>query len=157
MGWNVGALFVKGLTAAEAVAALGPARPLGRVVEADEATSGSTGDVYATVAGGWAQAWTPSIDLLFEYEPGEESALTVLFGSVSSIYGFTYYEDGEFLRQVIYSDGEAEVDEGQPLPVEGTMTIAEWGPDEDFVWKVIESVTGSGWQPDLRFEGYRLK
>jgi hypothetical protein len=158
VGWNTGVLFVRGLTTAEAVASLAEAETVGHTVEADVATSGAPADeAYAAVSGGWAQVWTTSIDLLEDYEPeDDETALFGLFGSVSGIFGFRYFEDGEFRRQLLFSEGATVLDQGEPLPVEATTTFPDWGPDEDFVWSVIESVTGVRLDPDLRYEAFRL-
>lgn len=156
MGWNTTALYLKGATADEAVAALTAAGPTGEWAGADEATSARRDDVlFAGTAGGWAQVWNAAGDLVPLWEPaGPVTALTVMFGSVASTYGFTLVEGGDVRRQYVFSEGEVVVDEGAPLPVEGAVPIPSWGPDEDFVWAVIEAVTGTGYDEVVRYQAY---
>ncbi len=154
---HVLALYLSGLTPAETVAQVAPAKPTGRTVDADEAMSGQRDEfVYAASANGWGQVWTPLLDLVEDYEPEEGSALLAMFTSVSNVYGFRYFEDGQFRRQIIYMDGEVVLEEGEPLPVEASITFPDWGPDEDFVWEVAGSVTGDRPQSELPYEEFRL-
>ena len=156
MGWNTSALFVHGGTAAEAVAVLsGTARRHGDPVTADEATSGlPEGVLFAAQVGGWAQVWDPSLELVATCQPPGD-ALTVVFAGVSSSYAFTLFAGGEIVREVVYADTEAVIDNGPPLPVEATVDIPSWGPDEDFVWAVIEAVTGTGYPESTLFQPWR--
>lgn len=154
MGWNTSALFVQGVSAAEAVALLAPATPAAGLVPADEATSGlADGVLFAAETGGWAQVWDPSLELVATCEP-PGNALAVMFSSVSSTYAFTLFAAGEVVRQVVYAEAGAVVDTGDPLPVEAAIEIPSWGPDEDFLWSVISSVTGTGYQDALPFQSY---
>ncbi|GAA3204803.1 hypothetical protein ACFO1B_55830 [Dactylosporangium siamense] len=156
MGWNTSALFVQGSSTAEAVALLAAAQlEPGRLVGADEATSGlADGVLFAAEAGGWVQVWDPAMEFAPICEP-PGTALTVVFASVASSYAFTLFEDGEVVRELVYADAEPVVDAGTPLPVEATVEIPSWGPDEDFVWAVIEAVTGTGYQDSQQFEVWR--
>ncbi|UWP79018.1 hypothetical protein [Dactylosporangium fulvum] len=85
------------------------------------------------------------------------AGLSVVFSSVASTYAFTLFEGGAETRQFVSSEGETVVDEGTPLPVEAGVEIPEWGPDEDFIWAVIEAVTGRGYAADLRYQVYRSR
>lgn len=158
MGWNTSALFVQGASAADAVAVLAASatlEPGGRLVGADEATSGRPdGVLFVAEVGGWAQVWDPSMDLAPVCEPPGD-ALTVVFSSVTSSYAFTLFTAGEVVRELVYVDGGVVVDNGSPLPVEASVDFPSWGPDEDFIWTVIEAVTGSGYQETQPFQTWR--
>ncbi|GAB3825074.1 hypothetical protein ACFPIJ_64040 [Dactylosporangium cerinum] len=156
MGWNTSALFVQGSSTAETVALLAAARlDPAQLVGADEATSGlADGVLFAAEVGGWTQVWDPSMVLAPACDP-PGTALAVIFSSVASTYAFTLFADGEVVRELVYADAEPVVDTGTPLPVEATVEIPSWGPDEDFVWAVIEAVTGTGYQDSQRFEVWR--
>jgi hypothetical protein len=155
MGWNTSALYVRDVSAASAVALLHPAAvPDGDPVLADEATSGlPEGLLFAAETGGWAQVWDPSMDRVTSCRP-PGTALTVVFSSVASTYAFALYSAGELVREVVYADAVAVVDTGTPLPVEATVAIPSWGPDEDFLWAVVEAVTGTGYSEELRYQPY---
>lgn len=158
MGWNTAALYLRDATADEAVAALAGADATADWVSADEATSGAhDGVLFAATAGGWAQAWDPSGRFVFDCAP-DAAALTVCFSSVASTYGFTLFgDDGGVARDFLVSEGETVRDEGEPLPAETRIELPSWGPDEDFVWAVIEAVTGTGYDERLRFRVYRVR
>ncbi|MET7427256.1 hypothetical protein [Dactylosporangium sp. NPDC005555] len=151
MGWNTSALFVKGVSADAAVALLTPATPGPGQVGADEATGGlATGVFFAAETGGWAQVWDPSMELAPACDPPGD-ALAVMFSSVASSYAYTLFTAGEVTRRLVYADAVPVVDAGTPLPVESAVEIPSWGPDEDFVWAVIEAVTGTGYLPTLQY------
>jgi hypothetical protein len=158
MGWNTSALFVRGLDPDAAVDLVGSGAfaPTGEQVTADEATSGSAGVLFAASIGGWTQVWDPSMRFILVCEP-PGAALSVMFSSVASTYAFTRFEAGAEVRQWVYSEGEFLVDEGAALPVEAGAQFPEWGPDEDFLWTVIEAETGRGYDPELRFQVYRAR
>jgi hypothetical protein len=159
MGWNTTALFLHGASPEAAVATLAPAEPTGEWVGPDEATTGLRPDVvYAGVSGDWAQVWNPGCDLVPAWAPaGPAPALTVLFSSVASTYGFALFENGAIRRQYVVADGEAVVDAGEPLPVEAGIEVPAWGPDEDFVWAVVRAVTGAGFDESVRYQAYALR
>ncbi|MBB5868275.1 hypothetical protein F4553_001654 [Allocatelliglobosispora scoriae] len=170
MGWNTSAVFVADRTPQQALTLLvgdEHADQVGELVTADAATSGLRGDVlYAAQTGGWSQVWDPS--MRYAMGIGQAAAgdrigiaagtriLTVIFASVSSTYGFEVFDDGALTRAVVYADGEPVVESGEPLPVESTITLPSWGPDEDFVWSVIEAVTGFGHQDEQLFAVHQL-
>ncbi|WP_327004903.1 hypothetical protein OHA72_59515 [Dactylosporangium sp. NBC_01737] len=159
MGWNTSALFVRDVSAADAVAVLAPATqdPGDAPVGADEATSGlADGVLFAAEAGGWAQVWDPSMELAPACDP-PGTALTVVFSSVTSSYAFTLFADGEVVRELVFVDGEPVVDTGTPLPVEESVEVPSWGPDEDFLWSVIEAVTGAGYQETQQFHRWHRR
>jgi hypothetical protein len=159
MGWNTSALFVQGLdpNAAAALLGCGAFVPTGHWVTADVATGGSQGGVlFAAAAEGWTEVWDPSMRLAPVCEP-PGSALSVVFSSVASTYAFTRFQVGAEVRRWVYSEGELVVDEGTPVPVEAGMVLPSWGPDEDFLWTVIEAVTGRGYDPDAQFQIYRSR
>jgi hypothetical protein len=158
MGWNTTALFLRGAAADEAVAALAPAEPTGEWVGLDEATLGQEWELlYAGQSGDWAQVWNPSGEHVLTYRPDGSSALTGVFSSVATTYGFTLYVDGEPQRDFVYSEGETPVNVGAPLPVEAGIEVPSWGPDEDYLWAVIEAVTGATYDESLRLQAYRLR
>ncbi len=160
MGWNTSALFVQGVSAAEAVAVLAASAALDpgdRLVGADEATSGlPDGVLFAAETGGWAQVWDPSMELAPASQP-DGTALAVVFSSVASSYAFTLFAGGEVVRELVYVDGAPVIDNGAPLPVEATVEFPSWGPDEDFVWAVIEAVTGTGYPDAVPFQTWRRR
>jgi hypothetical protein len=156
MGWNTSALFIQGASTADAVAVLGAATPAdgGGLVGADEATGGlADGVLFAAETGGWAQVWDPSMQLAPTCEP-PGNALTVVFSSVASTYAFALFTAGEVVRELVHVDGEPVVDTGTPLPVEASVKFPSWGPDEDFLWAVIEAVTGTGYPEDVLFQAW---
>ena len=107
--------------------------------------------LYAAQTGRWTQVWDPS--MRYAMGIGQAAAadreniaagtrvLAVIFSSVSTTYGFELFDDGVPTRSVVYADGEAVVESGEPLPVESTLALPSWGPDEDFVWSLgVEDV-----------------
>ncbi|MFF3866770.1 hypothetical protein [Micromonospora sp. NPDC001898] len=156
MGWNTSAVFVAGhdplamLTSA--------ATATGEEVHGDEATSGLRhGVVYTARTGQWHELWDPSlVYVTTEIDLTGRRALSVVFSSVSSSYGFTYHDGHTLARRLVYADGEPVVNEGAPLPVEQGLTFPEWGPDEDFVWAVIDDITGITFDPDRRYQVHQV-
>ena len=156
MGWNTSALFLHGATAQDAVDSVAAESPTGERAGPDEATTGLAPEsLYAAESHGWAQVWNPMV--ILEWEPDDAvTALTAYFSSVASTYGFTLYESGEIRRRYVFSEGEVVVDEGEPLPVESTIEVPSWGPDEDFVWAVITAVTGVTYDENLVYQAWAL-
>jgi hypothetical protein len=156
MGWNTAALFAADhdpLTLIDA-----GTTSAGETVGGDEATSGLRHDVvYTAQTGKWHELWDPSMEhVLTTNRLTGQVALTVIFASVSSSYGFAYYDGHGLARQIVYADGEPVVDEGEPLPAEASIDFPSWGPDEDFVWAIIEAVTGLTFDLDRRYAVHRL-
>lgn len=154
MGWNTSALFARG----EDVLALlpVPVTATGAVVGMEEATSGlPRGVVFAARDEQWQQLWDPQMRHVGDALAGRNT-LSVFFSSVTSSYGFVLVQDGRLVRQAIYADGELSVGEGEPLPIESQIPIPSWGPDEAWVWAVIEHITGTGYQEEKPFEVYAL-
>ena len=161
MGWNTSALFVQGSprlgngrTAGHG--APGP-RPGSGPGPGPAGWSGRTrrprargGVLFAAEVGGWTQVWDPSMELAPACSP-PGNALTVVFSSVASSYAYTLFAGGEPCGRLVYADANASRHR-HPLPVESTVEIPSWGPDEDFVWAVIESVTGTGYPSSAQFQ-----
>ncbi|TDD07536.1 hypothetical protein [Nonomuraea diastatica] len=168
MGWNTSALFVRGRSIGEVIGCLPDNTeflPSGERLSADHAWSHSPAQrLYLAEADGWCQMWDadqriPSdVDNLFKtgapWALQGTRALAVLFSSVSSIYGLWLYDDGELVRGLVFHNGEAVVDAGEPLPAEARVDIPAWGPDEDFLWTLINDVTGVTAKVDQTFEVY---
>jgi hypothetical protein len=168
MGWNTAAIFVRDRPADEIFTALalsptGPPTP----VTGEQATSGLVGSLLSTrTAGGWTEVWGPSMLLLADPAAvetpqmrsllGSTDALVVLFSSVASTYGFWLYEHGELRRALVSADGEIVESAGDELDAEGTVEIPSWGRDEDFVWAVIGSVTGQGFDAGAAYDSYEV-
>lgn len=159
MGWNTSALYLHGSTAEQAVASLAPAVPTGEWVGPDEATGGLRPDaLFAADRDGWAEVWNPAMDLVPVYRPaGPATALAVMFSSVASTYGFTLHAGHAVRRQYVVSEGEVVADAGEPLPVEASVEVPSWGPDEDFLWAVIAAVTGIRYDETVRYRAYQLR
>jgi len=168
MGWNTAAIFVRDRPADEIITslALSPTGPPTSVT-GDQATSGLVGLVLsARTAGGWTEVWDSS--MLHLADPaaletpqmrsllGGTNALVVLFSSVASTYGFWLYEHGGLRRALVSADGEVVESVGDELDVERTVEIPSWGRDEDFVWAVIRSVTGQGFDADAAYDSYEV-
>jgi len=168
MGWNTAAIFVRDRPADEVIAslALSPTRPP-TPVTGEQATSGLAGPgLSARTAGGWTEVWDPS--MLHLADPaaletpqmhsllGGTDALVVLFSSVASTYGFWLSEDGVPRRSLVSVDGEIVESSGDELDVEQTVEIPSWGRDEDFLWAVIGSVTGQGFDADAAYDSYEV-
>jgi hypothetical protein len=151
MGWNTSALFVRG----EDALSLLPVRttPTGATADAYEATTSSgAGDVvYVAQTGQWQQVWDPSMRYVVGSTTGRHT-LSVFFSSVASTYGFTLVEQGSLVRQAVYADAKLVVDQGQPLPIESEIPIPSWGPDEGWVWAIVNHVTGLGYDEEQTFE-----
>jgi len=157
MGWNTSAMFVHGMGPDEAVGLIGTGvfAATGEWVAMERATSGlQDGTLFAAEAGGWAQVWDPSMTFAPVCKP-PGAGLAVVFSSVASTYAFTLFDGGVEVRQWVSSDGDLVIDEGTPLAAEAGVDIPAWGPDEDFLWTVIEAVTGRGHGDELRFQVYR--
>jgi hypothetical protein len=156
MGWNTSVLFRQGVAADEAVDDLAITEFSGELVDASQATGSLRPDaLYAADAGGWAQVWNPRMDVVMGWEPTDPgNALVVFFSSVSSTYGFTLFKNGEQTRNCVYAEGVAVADMGTPLPVEATIAVPSWGPDEDFLWSIITAVTGLRYDEELRYRVY---
>ncbi|TDD06588.1 hypothetical protein E1292_14830 [Nonomuraea deserti] len=170
MGWNTSALFVRGRSIDEVVGSLpGDAGfvPSGERLSADHAWRHTPGQrLYLAEAGGWCQMWDTdqriSLDVGDLLESGALTtlkgtrALAVLFAGVSGVYGWWLYDDGALVRGVVFQDGEPVVDVGEPLAVESRAGIPPWGPDEDFLWTVINDVTGLTATVDQLFDVYAV-
>lgn len=152
MGWNTSALFVKG---EDGLALLEPhATATGQAVTGDVATSRFSNNVfYVAQSGQWQQIWDPSAAHVFNAKPGKDT-LTAVFSSVTSTYGFILIEGGKLTRQVVFTDGELTIDEGLPLVFEATIPLPSWGPDEDWLWAIIEHVTGVTFDVDQSYAVY---
>jgi hypothetical protein len=157
MGWNTAALYLKGATPAEAVAVLAPATPTDEWVDGDEATLASRDEVlFAGESGGWVQVWNPSTYLALDSHP-TGTGLIVFFASTSTIYGYTFYRDGELVRRCVYENWEVSSEEGTPLPAEVATLGTDAAGDEDMIWAVVEEVTGTRFDSDLRYQVYELE
>lgn len=150
MGWNTSAVFVETTDPAEALDGVGLTglRVTEENVPWDTATSGmEVGFVFTARSGAWTQIWDPELRVvggLIGSAPTLDTTsrvLAVVFSSVSSTYGFAWFEGGQLVRRVVYVDGAVAEQAGDLLPVEATMEFPEWGPDEDFVFEVVKTLT----------------
>lgn len=156
MGWNTSAIFVDShdpLTLASAAT-----RATGEQVGADTATSGRMrGFLYTARTGPWHELWDPSLEhVLTMPDLGGHRGLSVIFSSVSSSYGFSLYDERGLVRKIIYSDGEPVAEDGAPLAVEARLEFPSWGPDEDFLWAVIEDVTGISFDLERSYDVHEV-
>jgi len=76
-----------------------------------------------------------------EIDFSEASLMAVVWSSVTSRYGFRFYENGALVRAVRYDHGEVASEEGDALPEEDDIEIPSWGPDEDWAFTIIERLT----------------
>ncbi|WP_141719425.1 hypothetical protein [Micromonospora peucetia] len=67
-------------------------------------------------------------------------------------YGFTLVNEGVKVRRAVYTNGELTVDDGEPLSIEAN--IPDPGSDENWVWAIIEHVTGTGYNGNRTFQVY---
>jgi hypothetical protein len=164
MGWNTSALFVSERPASDLLRLL-PDDVLcvltDEEVSADQATANLPGGrIYLADGDHWSQLWDPDL----RFVPGTEKAvedgprrldgsrlLAVVFSSVASIYGFWVHDDGELVRRAIFQHGEPIDEVGEPLPFESSIEVPSWGHDENFVWSVIQAITGQGYDQDQRY------
>lgn len=157
MGWNTSALFLRDRSVKAVLSFLPDIfdyEPMREGVWGDEAMVGRAEDLYLASDATWCQMWdphtrfAPKVDVLMEYEANHTPilrgtrALSALFASVTSTYGFWLYDDGKLVRQAMYTSGEPVNIIGEPLPVESQVEIPSWGHDEIYVWAVIEALTG---------------
>lgn len=164
MGWHTSALFVHNRSIDDVVGFLPDAfayEPTSEQVSGDWGWECNSGDrLYFAEQGGWAQLWDPDCRFVPRLEyliamdgPGplkETRALAVTFSDVA----FSLYDDGELIRHVAFSGRDTVADHGAPLPVEGRIALPSWGPDESFLWSVIEDVTGVEGDFDQLFDVY---
>ncbi|MFD0556887.1 hypothetical protein FB566_2140 [Stackebrandtia endophytica] len=150
MGWNTTAVFVENTDPTAALAGVGltDLRVTEENVPFDTATSKmEAGFVFTAQSGAWTEIWDPelrAVGRLIGAEPTIETThrvLAVVFSSVASTYGFAWFEAGQLVRRVVYADGEVVDQAGDPLPMEATMEFPSWGPDEDFVFEVVKTLT----------------
>jgi hypothetical protein len=168
MGWNTSALFVMDRSADDLLDFLPDAsgyRLTDERVGVEQATSSSPRErLYLADDGTRCQLWDPDLQFVVGVDAMIESggarflngtrALAVIFSSVTSMYGFWLYDDGDLVRRAIYESGELIDSVGRPLPDESDITIPEWGHDEDFVWTMIEKITGLTYSDDQQFAVY---
>ncbi|UQA96762.1 hypothetical protein [Streptomyces halobius] len=164
MGWHTSALFVRNRSIDDVVGYLPDTfgyEPSSERANGDGAWGCDSGDrLYCTERGGWAQLWDPECRFVPRLEhliatdgPGplkETQALAVTFSEVA----FSLYDDGELIRHVAFSGRETVAAHGAPLSVEARIALPSWGPDESFLWSVIEDVTGVEGDFDQLFEVY---
>ncbi|GAA2700600.1 hypothetical protein [Nonomuraea recticatena] len=174
MGWNTTALFVHDRSVDDLVDSLADVVSClkdDQQVTADQAWSFSPGDrVYIVETAGWAQMWDPDgwfagnvkgwLDRGGLGALKGTQALAVQFSSVMSTYAFWLFDDGELVRHVCYENGEPSNIlggiVGEPLSIEDQVEFPSWGPDEDFLWSVIENVTGLTADINQQFNAYGL-
>ncbi|MEH1014063.1 hypothetical protein V6U90_13250 [Micromonospora sp. CPCC 206060] len=156
MGWNTSALFVADHDPLTLLTATTTATA--EETDGAEATSGLRHDVvYTARTGQWHELWDPSLEHVMSVpDLAGHRALSVIFSSVTSSYGFSYHDGPTPARRIVYTDGQPVVDDGVPLPVEQGLTFPDWGPDEDFVWAVIEEITGITFDADRRYQVHQL-
>ncbi len=150
MGYNTASLMIEGVSAADALAVFEAAdmfAPAENTAGFEEASSLSlhpnlaVGDVK-----GWAVFWNASGQILRSGFPAEVSrgrrSLSCQLSSVDSQYGFSYFVDGVCRRSIVYELNDAIKESGTLLPEEVGFATSSWGPDEDFVFGIIERLTG---------------
>lgn len=171
MGWNTSALFVENRTIEDVIRFLPDVfgyEPTGETATGEMATSGAAREtLFLRADGDWVEAWDPDLRLLPRIEkivegdgPGTLAgtrALMVIFSSVTSSYGFILYEGGVITRKIFYSEGNVIDEYGEALPVEHEVEMPSWGYDEDFVWAVIESVTGRTHDLEAAYQVYAVE
>ncbi|MFB7867890.1 hypothetical protein [Streptomyces sp. NPDC056069] len=172
MGWNTSALFVRDRSSEDVLGFLPDVleyTPTGEEVAAESAWAGSPGQrLHLSDEGDWCQLWDPDqrfpprVGLRIERDgPGTlqvTQALAVLFSSITSTYALWLYDEGTLVRHISFRDGEPAQVFGavvaDPLPAEVRAEIPSWGPDEDYLWNVIEAVTGLDNDLDQLFTVY---
>lgn len=116
-----------------------------------------TGPAYGIAeTGGWTVISDPGMQIVYDQEAGERlsahrRALAFLVHSVSSVYGFSLYENGTMTRRALYVEGEPEENTGEPLPEEASLPHPA---TEDHILDLIPRVTGITW-PTLVEATYR--
>ncbi|GAA4904091.1 hypothetical protein LX16_3729 [Stackebrandtia albiflava] len=162
MGWNTGAAFVSSVTEEVALTAVGLTSDPAEWVSADEATGAFATDVvFTSRCGDWTEIWDPELRvtarMLEKSTPVHSGGLlAVVLSSVSSTYGFAWFQNGEAVRRAVFQDGEPVVSAGAALPVEAEIPIPSWGPDEDYVFAVVRKLTGWDYDPDRRYRRHAL-
>jgi hypothetical protein len=163
IGYSTAFLMVEGLTTAEAMDLFNAAdmfAPAGSQIGFEEAFSLSldpnmaVGDVK-----GWAVFWNGSGQILRSEFPAEVSrgrrSLGCQLISGDSQYGFSYFVNGALRRSIVYELNAVLDEVGLQLSEEIGFAVAEWGPDEDFVFGVMERLTGIS-LGDLQEASYRV-
>jgi len=150
MAYNTAFLLIAGVTAAEAMALFDAAdmfAPAEAKVGFEEASSLflhpnlAVGDVK-----GWAVLWNANGQILRSDFPAAVSrgrrVLTCLLSSGDSRYGFSCFVDGAMRRSIVYKLNKVVDETGTKLSEEIGLTVPRWGPDEDFIFGVMERLTG---------------
>jgi hypothetical protein len=169
MGWNTSALFIFERSTEDLINFLPDVFDYTATAEVDgeQAMSGSPGGrIYVAHNGAWCEMWDPDerfpprVDAMIEQD-GERilrhtRALAVLFSSVTSTYGLWLYDDGRLGRHAMYESGDLVASLGEALPIEAELPIPTWGPDEAFLWGVIEHVTRLTYDLDRTYTAYTV-
>jgi hypothetical protein len=162
MGWNTAALLVRDRSADQALTLLGGTdrfRPTGEWVTGDVASSHQLGVDRLAAADdqSWCWLWDPNQQYVldtYDLAPAPvlagTEAFTAIFSSVSTIYGFWLYRDGELARRAVFHNGEPVDVVGDPLPCESGL---DWF-SEDALWTVTSAVTGLTYSHDRQFKVY---
>lgn len=150
MGWNTSALFIEAQRQVVLDAIASHCEPTERELDFTEASRQQLAPELAIAElDGWTELWNPSGELVVASAAEalrrslsrKRRVLAVTWSSVTSQYGFRFYENGALVRAVHYDHGEPCEEEGERLPEEDGIELPSWGPDEDWAFTIIERLT----------------
>jgi hypothetical protein len=168
MGYHTNALFVRGASLENLAEHLPDILFIDddedNLIDYETASSGSLEpDCAAAVIKGWLVLWDP-LGHLSRSERGEVfraglvgkgTALSVTMEGTTDSYGFRWITNGEVRRDLEYVESSTVVeDTGTALSEEANINLPEWGRDADWVFTVVERLTGLSWE-DLECGQYR--
>lgn len=143
MGWNASGFIVAGEFDPGALPDI--RRRTGERAEFPTGSSAVAGLGVARL-GGWTVVADPDLDVVFDDAALEAipapRVLTFFAHSVSDTYGFAWFADGRLRRRLITAESDVVEEAGEALPEESHR--GEF-VDEDFVFDLIERLTGLGW------------
>jgi hypothetical protein len=136
MGWNTSIIAVRGRTVAELLnAQLGSYAPTGATVSAEIAsTSHLEADLALAEILGWCVITQPGEALAMN----DDLMADLSLGAVARLSAVER-------RRILYLNGMVTDELGPALPAEAAITRPSWGYDEDWVFTLLERLTGIGW------------
>jgi hypothetical protein len=146
MGWNTSVVLIEGQSVAQVKKAIPDVFTVTkRVVGWEDAISSALypGGAIGEIAG-WVALWTSNTQIIM-FEEFLESvssvgrAVVCIQSSVSTIHGFSVYENGKHRRTLIRENYEVVADAGDPLAEEAVLA---WEDDESDVFELVRRLTG---------------
>ena len=110
--------------------------------------------------GDWFAVFTTNVDLFMDQDlwtslSRKRRILSLYMCSVSTFYALGIYSNSKLRRDLRFIDRKKAMDKGTPLAVEVRIPIPSWGPDESYLFAVMEAFTGIAFE-DLESANYDM-